>query len=302
MSLTVDHPRRKSNISILSVCASLGLFAIPAVGSESDHDNRIELNQLHIETQTEDLEQEIARLRTLLREAETQNENLLTSIDRLQSRVDELVFENMYLQSQRDDITAQLGVAISEVEALQRVIDVSREEFANVRNRVSGIAQRTLLRTAQGATAGLAVSTGEAIPFYGVGIIVAATTYDLALSCLTMRDMNELNLALGIADDDQETLRVCGLAVPTRDELWQGLVTSPELAWRKSTDGLSALGELISHTELPQFPVYLIPELPDPDFGGVWQRAIGVWEWADRGWIYTRETVGDLFGWSSETD
>lgn len=295
MRRTIGYPWLTSKASVVSAWLLIALFSTATVGAETALDIGDEPDQSHLGVQAEDLEQEVVRLRVLLRASEERNADLLNAIGDLRVQMDDLAAENTHLQSRYDDVTARLDTATLEVEALQGVVSASRDEFANTRSRVNGIVRRTLFRTAQGVTANLAATAGKSIPFYGVAIIVAATTYDLALSCLTMRDMNELSQALGLDEYDQEVLRVCGLSVPTREDLWQGLVTSPELAWRASGDGLSALRDLISQAELPDFPDYLIPELPDPDFGGVWQRSIELWEWADRGWGYTRDSFDSLW-------
>jgi len=132
------------------------------------------------------------------------------------------------------------------------------------------ITRRIRNRTAEVATANVTATFGEAIPFYGIAIVIAATGYELWAACETMTDMRDLNLALGLTeDDDTDVTRVCGLQVPTRAEIWQAIRNSPSTVWASATGALQRSGDAISSWEMP--------EIPTPDFGGWWEWAVSWW-------------------------
>lgn len=120
-------------------------------------------------------------------------------------------------------------------------------------------------RTRRAAAVNLGSLAGEAIPFYGIGIIIGATTYELRSACENMRDLHELSVAVfpenAIAEDRDA---VCGMEVPTRDEIWSIIVSSPQLAWNAATDAIGDAGQAIA-------------ELKMPDFGLAWQTAVSIW-------------------------
>ncbi len=106
-------------------------------------------------------------------------------------------------------------------------------------------------RTAKVAATNVGSMAGEGIPFWGIAVIVAATTYEVSSACDTMKDMHELTVALSPSSaDDAEVQRVCGMRVPTREELWATIKASPMVVW-----------ETVSET---------FKNLPTPDFSSGW--------------------------------
>lgn len=148
------------------------------------------------------------------------------------------------------------------VATLQIQNDQLRNETAAQRRIVNTKMQRIRSRTQQTALSNLAAMGGEALPVVGIGVIVAATAYELNMSCENMRDLYELQIELdpsqaNPADRDM----VCGLQVPTRDELWQSIKASPGSAWDKAVGAAEGTADWARSLERP-------------DFGGAWQRSI----------------------------
>lgn len=133
-------------------------------------------------------------------------------------------------------------------------IEVGGERLP-VREAVARTTGRIRDRTAQVATANLGSMVGESIPFYGIAVVVVATTFELGSACQSMQDVHELEVALGVADPvDEQVSEVCGLKVPTAGEVWALIRASPGAAWDGAATALGTLGEI---------------DLPRPDFGGV---------------------------------
>ncbi|MGB5066923.1 MAG: hypothetical protein WBO29_06045 [Albidovulum sp.] len=118
-------------------------------------------------------------------------------------------------------------------------------------------------RTAKVAAANIGSMAGESIPFWGIAVVVGATTYEVASACDTMKDMQNLTTALSPGDtmlDDTDVSHVCGMAVPTLQELRSMVRSSPGAAWGSAKSFVS--------------------DLPTPDFGGIrdWFTSSLSWE------------------------
>lgn len=108
------------------------------------------------------------------------------------------------------------------------------------REAVKDTATRVSRRTAVATTRNVASMAGEALPVIGVGVIAAATAWELRDACLMMGEMRALDAAFN-PDDPVTDDEICGLTPPTREELWQMVRSSPGAAWdaaRGLYDGL----------------------------------------------------------------
>ncbi len=64
-------------------------------------------------------------------------------------------------------------------------------------------------------------AVGEAIPWIGIGVIAGTTALELKDACDSMRDLYELEVEFDPdAATDADATMVCGIEVPTADELW----------------------------------------------------------------------------------
>ncbi len=68
------------------------------------------------------------------------------------------------------------------------------------------------------------------LPVIGVGVIAAATAWELRDACLMMGEMRALDAAFN-PDDPVREDEVCGMEVPTRAELWEKVRASPGAVW-----------------------------------------------------------------------
>ena len=132
-----------------------------------------------------------------------------------------------------------------------------KRALKSVAEEVTGSVSR---RTAKVAATNVGSMAGEGIPFWGIAVIVASTTVEAAAACDTMRDMHDLQKALdpGAVVDDGAS-EVCGMRIPTQDEIWEAVKSSPGKAWATSKEMFS--------------------NLPSPDFGGWWAMALAQFGW-----------------------
>jgi hypothetical protein len=104
----------------------------------------------------------------------------------------------------------------------------------------------------------VAATFGESIPVIGVGVVVAATAWELKDACDTMKDLHELEVALDPAKaKDASVQEVCGLRVPSKEEIWEKVKSSPGAAWQMAKDAMP---------ELPEMPDFAMPTIPEIDW------------------------------------
>lgn len=112
-------------------------------------------------------------------------------------------------------------------------------------------------RAVASASLNLDSLVAQAAPIVGGAVIVGITTWDVTASCATMRDMHELET---IFDPDAAALpeetRVCGMRVPTKEELWVKVASAG--AWAGSIS--SGAVEFVKNN---------MPDLPSLDWSGL---------------------------------
>jgi predicted phosphatase len=90
-----------------------------------------------------------------------------------------------------------------------------------VRETIKSLSARVARRTAFGATRSASMAFSQAIPWIGTAVIATITAAELKDACDTMYDLHALDIALDpMSADESEKTRVCGLPVPTFEELW----------------------------------------------------------------------------------
>lgn len=121
-------------------------------------------------------------------------------------------------------------------------------------------------RTARVAATNFAAIPGESIPVYGMAVVLAATGWELQQACATMTELDDLETALcGTAPPPDAREKVCGMSVPSRDEVWSIVAAAPAAAWETSVSGMKHASETI-------------PALPEPDFDGWWRAVLGLFD------------------------
>lgn len=140
------------------------------------------------------------------------------------------------------------------VELLDEVAVLRKDRLVTYRGNkrllqdaVSDTSGRITSRTATGATRNLTATLGESWPVYGIAVIVAATSWELTDACLTMQDLHELDVAFNPERANEAGVReVCGMSVPSKNELWEQVKRSPSAAWATVSEAF--------------------PDVPSPDF------------------------------------
>jgi hypothetical protein len=85
--------------------------------------------------------------------------------------------------------------------------------------RVKNVSERIVKRTARNVTTNVSSIVGEAIPYVGIATVIAITALDVKDGCDTVRDINEMSKSLEIESIDDTENSVCGMKVPTAEEI-----------------------------------------------------------------------------------
>jgi hypothetical protein len=114
-----------------------------------------------------------------------------------------------------------------------RLVAASRVTYRGAsvaaREAVEDTAARVTRRLTVATTRNVTSMAGEALPVVGIGVVAAATAWEVHDACELMREIGELERAFaGTAPSEDE---VCGQQVPTRAELWATVKASPAAAW-----------------------------------------------------------------------
>ncbi|MDO8777972.1 MAG: hypothetical protein Q7K57_56505 [Burkholderiaceae bacterium] len=117
--------------------------------------------------------------------------------------------------------------------------------------------KRLATRSAINASRNLSSVPAESIPYIGIGIVVAVTALDLYDACETLKDINALNSEFGSAHEDQA--KVCGLNVPTRQQILAQVKSNSKNTYESTANLLSKGGAMVPTT---------IPKVSWPELKG----------------------------------
>lgn len=114
--------------------------------------------------------------------------------------------------------------------ARERVITKQTAQQARRKAATRQFGNRLASRTKRVAAKSIAAIPAEALPFIGIGVLIADTGYELYAACETITDLDALYRQLGMEDEvPDETLRaVCDPELPDAIELWDSLFDSGE--------------------------------------------------------------------------
>lgn len=156
----------------------------------------------------------------------------------LRNRTSELANENQRLTREMDDMEIAHKKSTSALKDENRLLTQElaerkvnyRGQARHAREAVKDTSGRLARRVTLASSRNVASVFAEALPFVGVGVIVGATVWELKDSCEMMNDLHELDVAFN-PESAIDGTEVCGMGVPTQDEIWKKINESPEDAW-----------------------------------------------------------------------
>lgn len=174
-------------------------------------------------------------------------------------------------------VRRQLADEVASSKRLRRELAQSRVLYRGAkrlaREAVADTSRRAARRVAAGSARTVASAAGEALPLVGVGVVAAATAYDLYDACELMKDLHALDVAFN-PENAISGQEVCGMRAPTKDEIWASVAASPGAAWSTATsyyqglsaDDVSAMFGSIYGRILSWNP-WVDADVPEPDVG-----------------------------------
>ena len=116
-----------------------------------------------------------------------------------------------------------LGIKLAAIEivatGLKNRLDANKKAVSQITKRIT---RRTIVGVGRNITAAYA----EAIPVYGVAVILGVTSWELYDACQTMKDMDEIIRSMDIHDTVEKD-KACGVEVPSKEEIFKAIKSSP---------------------------------------------------------------------------
>lgn len=119
-------------------------------------------------------------------------------------------------------------------------------EKVALRDAVQKVVTKVNRKSATIAATNVGSMAGESIPVLGIAVIVASVGFEIKGTCEIMTEMHELQMAIDPSPaNDPDLAEVCGMKVPTREELVSQVKRSPHVIW---------LGMQRTYNNLPDLP------------------------------------------------
>lgn len=178
--------------------------------------------ELDVRTKELDAErQNTARLETELETTRRQTADLSKQLDRERT-------SNQALTTQKTELERNLKAERTKYDDLDlRTRTKAAADAGYYRNVANGFRSRGQRM----AAANVAATFAEAIPVFGVAIIVGATGYEIAETCAMMRDMDALASRFDGQPIEEAGDKYCGVHVPSADEVWTKMTEAPTVVW-----------------------------------------------------------------------
>ena len=239
-----------------------------------------------------DLKKNLAQKTDIINQRNVELDNLKSQKNGLQNQLDETMKSQLRLSNELanksnrlEEITDQFLGNEAKIESLETEISEKKKKIALIDDQLQAARKsldnakpmdravlyrgkrvaikeaiidtndRIAQRTAFMASRNLTSIPAEAIPYLGIAVILSVTAYDLYDSCDTIKDLHELTTALDPSrklSDDQTA--VCGMEVPSTDEIWKKVKQSPGEAYSRA----GAYSPDLPEFELPNWLMQII--------------------------------------------
>lgn len=111
------------------------------------------------------------------------------------------------------------------------------------------ISSKLAARSVRNAGRNVTSSVAESIPWIGAAFVAGEVAWDVYDACETMKDANELNSIFGNPLEDQN--KVCGIRVPTRDELLTQAKNNWQSAYLTAAESMNSAGRTVISMKPP---------------------------------------------------
>ena len=191
----------------------------------------------------------------------------------LSSAVKTVVNERQDLRGKYNALSTQHNALSTQHAALNRQHGELRQAKEAYEARVRGATRKLSANLSSGlaktSARQVASTPGRAIPFIGIGFVAAFTALDVYEACEMMKALNEMEVELGGLADTGSRDKVCGLKVPTQDEVLTQLSTNWQLAYTSAASTANQAGKTFSMAP-PTLDASQVTKQTCSIFGGFW--------------------------------
>lgn len=170
----------------------------------------------------------------------------------LSSAVRAVIDERQALQGKYSDLTTRHNDLSTRYSTLSRehgeLRKAKMDYEARVKNATHKLTGNLSSRLVNTAARQVTSTSGKAIPIIGIGFVAAFTALDVYDACEMIKELNEMNVDLGIPTDTNNNDKVCGLKVPTQDEIRNQLNSNWEVAYTSAANAANQAGKSFSMT------------------------------------------------------
>ncbi len=184
-------------------------------------------------------------------------QNRVTEVRRERSR---LTARNRSLQNRVIEIRQESSRLAARNRSLQNRVTELRREGGRLKDRMARLRQvtnaavkRTVARSANAAVRVVATAPGKAVPYLGTAVVLGAAGLEIRDLCNTVRDMKAIQREIDPTESHSEDERkICGMDVPTKEQILSQIETVPLDAWQRSREFLTDLDPIP-----PEFETWL---------------------------------------------
>lgn len=193
----------------------------------------VERKTAALRTENTKLKQTYADLDTTSKDLQTKHTKLSADHDDLDRRHKKLDVDHKDL-TQRHVTLEKNHLALSKQH--QDLVKVKSDNELRTRQATQKLSTNVAKRSRNIAFRNVAGAAGEAVPFVGIPIVAGLLALEMRDLCLNLEDLNEMNIALGNAQVDNRS--VCGVHVPTSDELQAKVLTNWKQGYKEAMEVL----------------------------------------------------------------
>jgi hypothetical protein len=149
-----------------------------------------------------------------------------------------LVEDSTRLRRKIAELHVEKAALAAESTALLMQLRGSQAQMALYRDRTTKLGTKAIERAGKGVARGLLALPGHAVPLLGATVAVGSATIDINDACDSLKELDELNRTVGLPPLNRT--KVCGVVVPTAEELLAAARANWRSVYEKSATALNA--------------------------------------------------------------
>lgn len=154
-----------------------------------------------------------------------------------------LVERSALLVREIGELRSERANFMAERKTLQKQLHDSQAVISGYKNHISRLGQKVLVRASRSVGRHLAALPGHALPVLSATVAVGSAALDIRDACESVKELDELNRTAGLPSPDRT--EVCGMAVPTAEELLADARRNWKSVYARSAEALNAGAQTI---------------------------------------------------------